>query len=278
MKFLKGFALAVLGLLLFLSLAVFGLAFTLESTVLNPNFAVREVNRLDISALSGDFIKEVVSGLTPEEMQFLEENLPKIIDELEPQLKEQMDSAIRSGYDYFLGKTDRLSIVISLASLKDGLKARLQPPYDQYAQDIMTGVPDTYTVSESDLPADAMPTISRVREIIGYFKIGYYVLIAFMVLLVGLIILIDRNIRGATRSLGINFLVYGVLEFAGAFIARYYVPSLPLGDIPASVQTWLTGLMKDLMSPALIFGIGLAVVGVVLLVVSFFVKPPAAEA
>ena len=52
MKVLKGLALSLLGTLLFLSLAVFGLVLTINQTILNPDFVVSQVNKLDISSLA----------------------------------------------------------------------------------------------------------------------------------------------------------------------------------------------------------------------------------
>jgi len=61
MNFLKGLALSLLSLLLFLSLSVFGLALTLNQTVLNPDFIVSEIDRLDISSLAEEFISEEIA-------------------------------------------------------------------------------------------------------------------------------------------------------------------------------------------------------------------------
>ena len=51
MQFLKSLAISLLSFLLFLSLSIFGLAFMLSQTILNPDFVVAELNQLDISSL-----------------------------------------------------------------------------------------------------------------------------------------------------------------------------------------------------------------------------------
>ena len=114
-----------------------------------------------------------------------------------------------------------------------------------------------------------MQQIVLARQYIGYFQTGYKALIGFMVLLVLRIILINRNIRGATRGLGIDFLIYGALEFAGVYVARNYaLMSLPIcfADIPSSLQPWLSGYPGDLLAPLQMFSLGLLIGGVVLLV------------
>jgi len=69
MNFLKGLALSLLNFLLFLSLSVFGFALTLNYTLLNPDFAVYEVDRLDIPAWLQTWLPQFVDdSLTPLEI------------------------------------------------------------------------------------------------------------------------------------------------------------------------------------------------------------------
>lgn len=362
MKVLKGFGLGILSFLLLLSLSVFGIAFMLNSTLLNPDFVTSEVDKIDASALVRELTEEQIGEQLPEEFGFLEEAVYDVISDQEPLLKEQINTAIYSGYDYFLGKSERLNIVVSLERLKEDLrdslwqkfsdylssditalpeylieplldqyypefagqilkeylppeladlpedqlkeyikqhfqefaeqipeiylspelvellKDQLEPYFDQYYQEIAGQIPSEFTVDESSLPPEAMELIRQVRQGIGYFQTGYYALIGFMVLLVAGIILINRNVRDTTRGLGITFLIYGVLEFAGVYFARNYVPmSLPLTDIPSSLQMWAMGLYSDLLAPLQTFSLGILIGGVILLVVSFVYKPREAE-
>ena len=361
MKVLKGFGLAILSLLLFLSLSVFGIAFMLNSTLLNPDFVAAEVDKIDISALARELTEEQIGEQLPEEALFLKEAIYDVIDDQEPQLKEQLNTAIYSGYDYFLGKNERLNIVIALEPLKaslrdslwqtfngylsqglaslpadllkpfleqhyqelaaqipkeylppelaglpedqlklyleqhyqelaaqipkeyltplaDQLKDQLKPYFDQYYQEFAEQIPNEFAIDESSVPPEAMAQIRLAKQYIGYFQTGYYALIGFMVLLVLGIILINRNVRGTTRSLGIDLLIYGALEFAGVYFARNYAPMiLPLHDIPLSLQTWVAGLPGDLLAPLQTFSLGLLIGGVVLLIVSFVYRPSVVE-
>ena len=60
MKVLKGFALSLLSFLLFLSLSIFGLLLMLQLTILNPDFIVSEVNKLDISSLTTELVDQQI--------------------------------------------------------------------------------------------------------------------------------------------------------------------------------------------------------------------------
>jgi hypothetical protein len=125
MSFLKGFGTFILSFLLFLSLSVFGIAFVLNSTVLNPGFITRQVDRLDIPAVARDIAEKQIGDELPAELDFLKEAVYSVIDEYEPWLKDQADQAINTGYDFFLGKTDRLQIIVPLDDFKKDLKNSL---------------------------------------------------------------------------------------------------------------------------------------------------------
>jgi len=409
MKFLKGLALSLLSLLLFLSLSIFGLAFMLNSTILNPNFIVSEMDRLDISAvveeftmegpgerapeefqgaifstitklepvvkeqvsaaiypiydyslgksesldlaytlrntaltsdfvaslideldlssLAGEFLGEQLTEQVPEEMEFLVEtlDLDDAIAELEPTIKAELVAAADPILDYLLGERQSLSVEISLEPVVESLEntlmeaflespeafsgllpeefadliqtqladltpAQLEQYFNTYiGQKLAEVLPSTFVINESmlgtEIPtqiaealAGAEDALAEARQYVGYFQIVYYGLIGLMVLLIAGIILLKRNVRGATRGLGITFLIYGVLEFAGVFATRNFLPtSLPLPDIPASLQSWLMGLIGDFVAPLQTFSIGLLVGGVVLLIVSFVYKPRVVE-
>jgi len=362
MKVLKGFGLVILSFLLFLSLSVFGIAFMLNSTLLNPDFVTSEVDKIDVSALVIEMAEEQISEQLPEEAFFIKEALYGVISDQEPWLKEQLNAAIYTGYDFFLGKSERLDMIISLEPLKENLRDSLwqtfeemplpeffdlagdqlkpyrdqyyqefieqipeeylppelvdlpeeqlkqyldqhqdqlielipeeslasllpgptedmlKPLFDQYYQEFAGQIPSEFAFDESSIPPEVMEQMILARQYIGYFQTGYYYLIGFMVLLVLGIVLINRNVRGATRGLGITFLIYGALEFVGVYVARSFMTtSLPLQEIPSSLQMWLMGLSGDLLAPLQMFSLGVLISGVVLLVVSFVYKPRIAE-
>ncbi|MBI2287698.1 MAG: hypothetical protein HYU83_01725 [Chloroflexi bacterium] len=111
MTFLKNLTLSLLSFLLFLSLSFFGLAFTLNKTLLNPYFVAAEINRLDISSLAGEIISVQTPGGSPIS---LETTLVNTIPQLEPLLKEQVNAIIHSTYDYLLDKRQSLNLTLIL--------------------------------------------------------------------------------------------------------------------------------------------------------------------
>jgi len=119
--------------------------------------------------------------------------------------------------------------------------------------------------------AEAEERLEEAREYIGYFQLGYKLLIGFIVLLVLGIIFINRQVKSATRKLGIIFLTYGAIEYTGIFVTKYFIKKaqLPWTEILPSLEAQLPQLVSDFLSPLAMFSLGLLIGGVVLIAVSF---------
>ena len=117
MKVLKGLLLSFLGFLLGLCLAVFGLAYTVHSTVLNPAFLRTEINELDISGLVRDLAVQgsnqpaANGGISEQEMISA---LSDTVTRMEPMLKERVTAATDSIYEYLLGKKPDVELAATL--------------------------------------------------------------------------------------------------------------------------------------------------------------------
>ncbi len=290
MTFLKNLALSLFSFLLFLSLSIFASAFMLNNTLLDPDFVTSEINRLDISSLAG----ELFSIEAPPEAPYLAEVIDETIADLEPWMKEEISTAIYSGYDYLMGRTESLNLVIPTEPVKDSLKENLReaflaspPPelqglpshlkeqyFNELYQQLTENIPPSLEFTESSLPPDVLTMLEQVRQALSYSQLVYKALIGFMLLLVLGIIFISRQVRDITRRLGIPCLTYGAFGYAGIFIARYFTETgLPLPELPAALQTWLPQFLDNLMAPLETFSLGLLIGGVVLVIVSFVYKP-----
>jgi len=286
--------LVILGLFLSLSLLVLGIALTLHLSVLNPDFVAEHAERLDIASLTDEIITEQIP---PEAADFMGESLDTVlgdtIADLEPWMKEQARDGIYVFYDYIEGRSESLSLIISLETVKESFRANLlaailaSPPpelvgfppaeielqFNTYYSQIDEEIPSTLELDETLLDAEVMEQIERAKQYVGYFNLSFIVLIAFSLLMILLIILVDLAVRGSTRQIGITFLSVGVVSLVGALIARSVANSqLVQSDIPSTLQTWAPPLITDVLTPLGIYGIGLIVVGIALTVVSFVYK------
>lgn len=293
----KKAGIAFLSFLLFVSLSGFGMGFVMNSTLLNPDFAIAQIGKLDVSALAGEMISDIVPlEEIPAEMEFIGDAVEDTIADLEPWIKQQTDTAVRAGYDYLLGKTESLSIVIDLAPAKESLRenvwqalvaflppeaaelpqAELEQLFDEFYGELAEEIPSTFEINESMLDTISpgiMDILEQARLYVGYLQLAYRISIGVMIgTIVGLVFL-HRRVRGATRSIGIPFLISGISTFVGAIIARSFVASMMVGiGLPAQLQTWVTQFWSGFFAPMRTLGIWFIAVGIALLIVSAVYK------
>ncbi|UCH42552.1 MAG: hypothetical protein JSW16_07015 [Dehalococcoidales bacterium] len=129
----------------------------------------------------------------------------------------------------------------------------------------------------SEIIAVVEGELEEYKPYVGYFLLGYRLLMVFIVLLIIAIILINRQVKDICRSLGITFLTYGALELIGIFVGKYFFHSqllqTNLYDIPASLQGIPEQIFSDFLSPLLFLSIGFTVAGIALIVTSFLYNP-----
>ena len=102
MKILKGFALAFLSLILFLSLCIFGIAYSVNQVVFNPHYIVKILNDIDFSQIIQEQINaQSSSGNLPPELQTALIDTFRI---MEPSIKKQVGIALEDTYAYLKGK------------------------------------------------------------------------------------------------------------------------------------------------------------------------------
>jgi len=295
MSLVRKAALGFLSFLLFVSLAGFGLAFTVNRTVLNPDFIVSRLDTLDASSVMAEVITEQV----PEEVmvmvpaELINEVLDAVLTELEPWLKEQITGTVYTVYDYLWGRSQSLSLVVNVEPVKESVKDELRqallisppaglemiPPaelgrlFDEFYAQVSGEIPSTLEINEStlnELSPDIMPALIQARRYVGYFQVAYWALVAAMALLIMGIILLDRRVRGATRWIGIPCLISGIVTYVGTFVIRNFAGGLITQvSLPVPLGSWLAQLVSDVLAPMRVYGIVLMAVGVALLIVSF---------
>jgi hypothetical protein len=294
MKFLKGFALFILGSLLFLSLSTFGIAFMLNQTILNPEFIVSQVDKLNITSLAEELLSQQIPAEAEEFEEYVGEVIGNTIDENEQWMKDQASDAAYVFYDYLEGRSQSLSLTVSLEPVKTSLRnnmwqafldslppeleglpqAEIEQYFNDYYQQISEEIPSTFELNEASMPPEVRGMLTQTRQIIDYFNLSYTALIGLILLLILLIIIVNREVRGSTRVIGVNFLTCGALSFIGVFaVEKLFAPLLAQANMPPYLQTWLPQLLNDTLAPLEMYSMVLAGVGIVLLIVSFAYRP-----
>jgi len=300
----KKAAIGFLSFLLFCSLSTFGATFAMNRTILNPDFAIAQIDRLDMPALAGEVLRgQIPFGEIVGEMEFFREVVDDVIADLEPWIKEQTDTAVYAGYDYLLGKSESLNIVIDLRPMKENLResqgqaltespppllellppAELEQLFDQFYGEFAEQIPATYEINESTInmmSPGAMDVLEQARRYIGYEQLAYRISIGAMIgIIVGLIFL-HRRVRGAARSIGTSCLSCGIPAFVFTLVIPHFVGTwMAQFPFPTYLQGWLSQFLNDLLAPMKMYGIGLMATGIALLVISVVYKrrQPSAE-
>lgn len=169
---------------------------------------------------------------------------------------------------------------------------------DQFIAAVMTAVPPTYDVdvaapagelrgqvlsalgdAEAALAearlgiADgidsAEASLREARRYFGYFQRAYAGLIALLAVLALAIVAIYRRVKGAARHLGALFLAYGIVAWLSIFMARTLASTnIAAADVPVPLRGFLLQMLTDVTDPVQTLGIGFAVGGLILILVS----------
>ena len=102
MKILKALAIGLLSLILFLSLFVFAITFTVKQTALNPDYAIKVIDDINFSQAIQEIINQQASSgsISPQ----LQTALTDSLQNMEPVIKQQVTLAIENVYASLKGK------------------------------------------------------------------------------------------------------------------------------------------------------------------------------
>jgi hypothetical protein len=293
MNFLKGLALVLIGICLYSLLSVMGLLIWLQCTLLNPDFIIREVDELEIYEWASELAREQVSGAEIPEMArpYVDETLDDILVELEPWVEDQVAVIVRTFGNYFHGQGGRIYLSISLEPVRESIIGNLEetlsevPPavaevaLQEIERQVDEELPATLEIDQNQWDAEVVSVMEQVRQYTSQMTLMMILIGVLSLLLMGLVFLIHREIRAPARTLGIDLLVCGVVIFVCNLLARTLLaPRLLEISLPGDFQTKLPKLISDLYFPLDVYAVVVAVIGIVLLVVSFVYKPNPSDA
>lgn len=288
MNVVRGIFSGIFGFILVIALVTLGIVITINHTILNPNFVISELDKLDAYSIIADEVKNQV----PREEPYIAEIIDETLAELEPWLREQTITAVNSGYAYLKGE-EELNIVIPLEQVKTSLKGNLaqaireSPPPEleglppaqieifisQACAEIDRQIPQQIEVNEALLGPEIVTQLHKAKEIIGYIEIGDKALIGLAALLILIIALIQWwRVKAIARYVGISFATAGVPSLVAAIVARHFdFQAIPF-DIPPGIAAKLPQLISDCAYPLQIYSAGILIVGIGLIVLSVKLK------
>ncbi len=283
----KKWILTVLTAFLAICIGLMEFVFVMGDTILNPGFVTDELRKLDVSAVTMEVLGKQSSG-----QPYGTESIQETFSELWPLLGEQTSSAIYSSYNYFLGNEPGLEVVIPMGSLQESLKKNLEeeilksPPLelekaspeqiqsyvDNTYQQLFGYIPDELKLSLTTSTADVVTHLDEIRRVVGFFILLPKILLPLILLMIAVIILVYRDVKIATRTLGITLVVAGILNSIYAFMAKEAgIRLIDFAFLP-SFDLWMMQLFTDFLTIVKQFTPILLAIGGVLLTISFFWK------
>jgi len=289
MRIVTGVFSGIFSFVLAVALVALGIVITLNLTILNPDFAISELEKLDAYSIITDKVREQIPTGEPYMAQIVDET----ITELEPWLREQTNIALYGIYAYLKGDQE-LNIVIPLEQVRTCVKGNVEqaileslpPEFAGASQsqiqaflslvyaEIDNQIPQQIELNEASLGPEVTAQFQKAQQIVGYIELGYKLLIGLAVLLILLIALIQWwHIRPIALYVGIPMAIAGAVSLVGSIISGSLI-SGAIHDIPPEIMSILPQLITDATRPLRIYGTALLIAGIGLIVLSIKLKPP----
>jgi hypothetical protein len=290
MRIVRGIFSGILSFVLVVTLVTLGIVITVNLTVLNPNFVISELDKLDIYSIIADQVREQI----PAEEPYIAQVVDKTITDLEPWLKEQTATIIYGGCAYLKGDQE-LNIVIPLEQVRATIKNNLEqaifesPPPELagasqsqiqaflspiYAE-IDSQIPPQIEINKALLGPEITTQLQQSRQIVSYIELGYKALIGLAALLILLIALLQWwHIKPIARYVGIPSTTAGALSLISTIVTRSLILNIIPSEVPPEIVSTLSPLITDFTSPLQTYGIALLIAGIGLIVLSIKLKSP----
>lgn len=274
----------------------------LDISPLVAEFIEDNINNIDLGELDfiTDELDDTIASLEPTLKQALSDNTDEILDYL---LGETSTLSVVISLEPVLDDLEdalRQTVLDNLPPEWEGLpQGEIDQRVDDFLTDAMDVIPDTFEFDEElfgpELPEefanalteaeDALTevregiqdqlfevedTLEDIRGYLGWGIMGYWILMAVIVVLILAIIAIHHQVKGAALHLGIMLLVFGIIEYIGILVSRSVIGGLTW-DLDISVeplQDLARQLLTDVTSPLAALNIALIVLGIVLIAVA----------
>jgi len=289
MRIVTGVFSAIFSFVLVAALVALGIVITLNLTILNPDFAISEFDKLDAYSIITGKVRQQIPAEEPYMAQIVDET----ITELEPWLRDQTNIALYGIYAYLKGDQE-LNIVIPLEQVRTCVKGNVEqaileflpPEFEGASQsqiqaflslvyaEIDNQIPEQIELNEASLGPEVTAQFQEARQIVGYIQLGYKRLIGLAVLLILLIALIQWwQIKLIALCVGIPMAIAGAISLVGSLVSGTLISGV-LHNIPPEFMSILPQLITDVTRPLQIYGIALLVAGIGLIVLSIKLNPP----
>jgi hypothetical protein len=262
-------------------LTLFGVIMALQITAFNPDYIASYVDEADISSIVTTWLNENVAPDRP----VLARAAALGANYFEPQIKEQLHSAVRTAYTFLLNRLDQgrlLETIQSQRPLINDVATNTQAVLNIPAlQSLFTnlGIDSSKIASSIDVNQinsffDLIERAARFQSLLAFVKNFYIPLIVILIALIVGIIFVGRRFRFIFIVLGITLAVYGVVQLSSLLpfgnLARSAIANLSLSSLATDTAT---KFINDVIRPINIFSAIMLFCGLVLMVMYFVTRP-----
>lgn len=278
----KKILLIVLGILLFISLVLFGPVMALQQTVFNPDRVASYVNDLDVPALANGWLKENVAPKNP----VLAKSAELAIINFEPQIKDVMRTCVRNLYTYILDSLKKGKLLDTVAAQKplvDNLAAHIQAfmdlpivsPLFQMLDVNAESITKNIDTGQINGFFDMLAQLAALKSFVVILMAIFVPLLLLMIVLLIAIVLIARKPRFMSGELGLISAISGALQFIIVLPAGSMGKSLiSQFNMPPLIRDWLLRLVQDFNCAVMIYGGALLLAGIALIGIYYALKQP----
>ncbi len=225
-----------------------------------------------------DYLSEQLAGKNDTQISVYIQDIIQDIpwDALAPDLAALTETERNQYIEQYLRDAAGVPPKSGYPTLDISTKIEIDQTINSFISDFVSDMPDTVSIDESSIDPGTMQTLRDVKRGVGYFQTWYPWLIVALVVLMGLIFLVNWGFRTPARALGINLIIIGIIDLVGVLLLRY-LPAVQWAadamqtDISPALKAWIEGLISDITGVMLPLTIGILVVGIVLLVLSFVI-------
>ncbi len=290
----RGFSTLILGLLLVVTIIMVVYVADTRATAMNADWVKSELDQ-------GGFYPAIRQELADRLKDSLTSNLgqaeaQRVSDAVDAAVtndwaKANFESNVDIAYAYLNSQSDNLNLSVTLPhTLKQGMKVAIAATFTAQSTGLTQAQVDAGLAAVND-QVDNLPNeialqvqnaqaLQPARDAVKIYNYTFYILIAFAVFLAVLLIFLHFTVKDAIRVLGFCSLIGGAISWGAAFALNKVAPSIvDKWNLPTYItKDMVLKVIRDFSSPANIYSIVLMAVGVVLIVVSFFIKRKAEKA
>ncbi|MBN2014683.1 MAG: hypothetical protein JW778_05840 [Candidatus Altiarchaeota archaeon] len=258
MGFMKNAFIVFLAFTLVFDILLIAAINMINSTLLNPDFIVRELDRLGFYSMIQDHFAE--SAGSPEFADVIRKSIP------ESWIRENFKRVLCNTFNYLNSETASLNATISLIEVKEKLLAELPASSINLGPvkiELDEQIPDSIDLSEG---INSSGLLTQLKAFIGYLRLFYSILILAAFVIVSLIVVISKDLRKISLTLSSALLASGLLAYCAPMIASILLFNRIKGmDLPAFLPAdSLITMLDEGMQPMRDQGVLLFSAGIIL--------------